>query len=29
MIEVVRNSETTSKIHHDAGVLGAFETKSI
>jgi phosphatidylinositol-4,5-bisphosphate 3-kinase len=29
MIEVVRNSETTSKIHQDAGVLGAFETESI
>lgn len=29
MIEVVRNSETMSKIHHDAGALGAFQTKSI
>ena len=29
MIEVVRNSETMSKIHHDAGSLGAFESKSI
>lgn len=29
MIEVVRNSETTSQIHHDAGHLGAFNSNSI
>lgn len=29
MIEVVLNSETMSKIHHDAGALGAFQARSI
>ena len=29
MIEIVLNSETISKIHHNAGTLGAFDHSSI